>query len=95
MNMQLFKNIFGIEKVNFDLTFNFRASEWHKMYKRSKRLLEYVKTGGLNDKTEELARCIKEDIIGLIGSLKAIRKMKDKGLITEAEFNELKNYLDK
>lgn len=95
MSIQLFKNIFGIEKVSFDLTFNFRASEWHKMYRRSKRLLEYTKKEESRDRVEELSRCIKEDIMGLVGSLKAIRKMKEKGIITDAEYNELKSYIDK
>ena len=93
MGIQIFKNI--IEKVNFDLSFNFRASEWHKMYKRSKRLLEYIKKKESGDKIEELSRCIKEDIMGLVGSLGAIKKMKEKGIITDAEFEELKNYIDK
>jgi len=95
MSIQLLKNIFGVDKVSFDLTFNFKASEWHKMYKRSKRLLEYAKKKESDDKIEELSRCIKEDIMGLVGSLKAIKKMKDKGIITDAEFEELKDYIDK
>lgn len=91
--VQIFKNI--IEKVNFDVQFNFRGTEWHKMYKRSKRLLEYVKNQENNSKVEELARCIKEDIMSLVGSVKAINKLKNKGLITGDEYNELKQYIDK
>jgi len=89
----IFKNI--IEKVNFDIQFNFRGTEWYKMYKRSKRLLEYLKNKESGDKSEELARCIKEDIMRLVGYLKAINKLKEKGLIAENEYNELKDYIDK
>jgi len=55
--MQIFKNI--IEKVSFDIQFTFHGSEWHKMYKRSKRLLEYVKKNEKQEKVEELSRCLK------------------------------------
>lgn len=89
----IFKNI--IEKVNFDIQFNFRGTEWHKMYKRSKRLLEYSKKQKDSNKQEELARCIKEDIMSMVGSVKAINKLKDKGIITDSEYNELKQYIDK
>ena len=89
----IFKNI--IEKVNFDIQFNFRGTEWHKMYKRSKRLLDYSKKQEDNNKREELARCIKEDIMSMVGSAKAINKLRDKGIITDDEYNELKQYIDK
>jgi len=89
----IFKNI--IEKVNFDIQFNFRGTEWHKIYKRSKRLLEYSKKQEDSNKQEELARCIKEDIMSMVGSVKAIDGLKDKGIISDGEYNELKQYLDK
>jgi len=33
--------------------------------------------------------------MSLVGSLKAINKLKEKGLIAENEYNELKDYIDK
>lgn len=65
-----------------------------KLYRKSKRALEYAKKSG-NKETAELARGMKEDIMTLFGSKKNLDRLLKLGSLKHDEYDEIKLYLEK